>query len=44
MMILVAELWQEGWEDLMCEITKKLGMTDRESYVEVKNKYNLTMY
>lgn len=39
-----AERWQDGWEDLMRDITKELGMTDRESYVEVKNKYNLTMY
>ncbi|MCW7076709.1 MAG: hypothetical protein OCU18_05410 [Candidatus Syntrophoarchaeum sp.] len=39
-----AEIWQDGWGDLMREITEKLGITDRESYIRVKNKYNLTMY
>jgi len=39
-----AEIWQSEWADLMQDVTAKLGITDRVSYVEVKNKYNLTMY
>lgn len=39
-----AEVWEDGWEDLMQDVTDRLGITDRESYVEIKNKYNLTVY
>ncbi|HEC57163.1 MAG TPA: hypothetical protein ENI32_04685 [Candidatus Syntrophoarchaeum butanivorans] len=39
-----AEVWQAGWEDIMRDLTEKLGISDRESYIRVKNRYNLTMY
>jgi|GEM_PF-715083 hypothetical protein len=39
-----AEVHDEKWAPLMEEITKVLGIKNRDEYIKIKNKYNLTQY
>jgi hypothetical protein len=40
----MAEEWDDSWAPLMEEMTELLGITDWDSYVQMKTKYNLTQY
>jgi len=40
----MAEEWDDTWAPLMEEMTELLGITDWDSYVQMKTKYNLTQY
>jgi hypothetical protein len=40
----LAEVNDPGWAGIMEEMTKAFGITSREEWIAVKDKYNLTMY
>ncbi|KAF5415673.1 MAG: hypothetical protein C5S48_05140 [Candidatus Methanogaster sp.] len=40
----MAEEWDDTWAPLMEEMTALLKITDWDSYVQMKTKYNLTQY
>jgi hypothetical protein len=40
----MAEEWDDTWAPLMEEMTELLKITDWDSYVQMKTKYNLTQY
>jgi hypothetical protein len=40
----MAEEWGGIWAPLMGAMTELIGITDRDSYVQMKTKYNLTQY
>jgi hypothetical protein len=39
-----AEEQDKSWTPLMEEVTKSLGIKNREEYIKIKKKYNLTQY
>jgi hypothetical protein len=39
-----AEVHEEEWAPIMEEVTKALGVKNREEYTKVKYKYNLTQF
>ena len=39
-----AEVWDSSWEELMTELTRCLEISNRDEYIEKKNKHNLTQY
>lgn len=39
-----AEEHDKSWVSLMEEVTKSLGLKNRDEYIKIKKKYNLTQY